>query len=65
MCVFVYQQARAPNSPVIIVGTHYDKLNRSSDRQELSRCLDYITEQYGQLDKAIGKKDGFPQVREA
>jgi len=62
VCACVCSQARAPNSPVIIVGTHYDKLSRS-DKHELARCLNYITNQYGQLDAAIGKKEGFPQVR--
>ena len=54
-------QARAPNSPVIIVGTHYDKLSGRASRRELDRSLAYIRDQYGHVDNV--KKDGFPQVR--
>ena len=54
-------QARAPNSPVIIVGTHLDRVGRSG-KQELTNCRDYIDYNYG---STMARKDGFPQVREA
>ena len=53
-------QARAPNSPVIIVGTHLDKLNRSG-KHEMNRCLEHIYEHYG---STMARKEGFPQVSE-
>ena len=35
-------QARAPNSPVIIVGTHIDKLSTRQLKDECRNCQDYI-----------------------
>ena len=52
------QQARAPHSPVVIVGTHEDKLN-SRSRRELEQAKDYIDKTYGSEGK---RKEGFPQV---
>lgn len=43
VCFKSYVQARAPNSPVLIVGTHFDKMreqypaSRSEDLQQLIR----------------------------
>ena len=35
-------QARAPNSPVIIVATHYDKLSFRQAKEECRECQEYI-----------------------
>ena len=51
-------QARAPHSPVVIVGTHEDKLNSRMHR-ELEQAKEYINKTYGTLEK---RKEGFPQV---
>ena len=55
---FFYTQARAPHSPVVIVGTHEDRLN-SKLRRELEQAKNYINKTYGTLDD---RKEGFPQV---
>ena len=39
-------QARAPNSPVIIVATHYDKLSFRQAKEECRECQDYIGESW-------------------
>lgn len=39
-------QARAPNSPVIIVGTHYDKVKRSQ-RHLVHENVELINQLYG------------------
>ncbi len=57
-CTYYYPQARAPHSPVVIVGTHEDRLN-SRLRRELEQAKDYINKTYGTLEK---RKEGFPQV---
>ena len=51
-------QTRAPHSPVVIVGTHEDKIN-SRTRRELEQAKEYINKMYGTLEK---RKEGFPQV---
>ena len=52
-------QAQAPHAPVIIVGTHLDKVNTRAQKQELSQSLDYIAKTYGSEDH---RREGFPQV---
>ena len=55
-----FPQARAPHSPVIIVGTHLDKLSSKSQKTELTQSLEYIASTYGTDEN---RKEGFPQVR--
>ena len=55
-----FPQARAPHSPVIIVGTHLDKLSSKSQKMELTQSLEYIAATYGTDDK---RREGYPQVR--
>ena len=51
-------QARAPHSPVLIVGTHIDKVSRSQ-RQRLARCVELIGSRYGTTEN---RREGFPQI---
>ena len=55
-----FPQARAPHSPVIIVGTHLDKISSKSQKMELTQSLEYIAATYGTEEK---RREGFPQVR--
>lgn len=47
-------QARAPHSPVIIVGTHLDRLPVQKTRE--------IKEQYKQKIVQLYRKPGYPQI---
>ena len=46
-------QARAPSSPVIIVGTHSDKMISVEQKVELNESLNQITKLYGDCDNQI------------
>ncbi len=53
-------QARAPHSPVLIIGTHIDKINSRSQRTLMQQCYQYIDNRYGTRDT---RREGYPQVR--
>lgn len=46
-------QARAPSSPVIIVGTHSDKITSVEQQAELNESLKQVTKLYGDCDNQI------------
>lgn len=52
MYVNIYQ-ARAPSSPVIIVGTHSDKMTSVEQQAELNESLKQVTKLYGDCDDQI------------
>lgn len=54
-----HTQARAPHSPVIIVGTHLDKITSRAQKMEMNRCIEYIDSTYGSRE---ARREGYPQV---
>ena len=56
---FHLSQARAPHSPVIIVGTHLDQIKSRAQRTEKQQCKNYIESMYGSPAHA---KEGYPQI---
>ncbi|XP_019849257.1 PREDICTED: leucine-rich repeat serine/threonine-protein kinase 1-like [Amphimedon queenslandica] len=54
-------QARAPNSPVIIVGTHYDKVKRSQ-RHLVTENVELINRLYGSGSRLMHRQHGFPTI---
>ena len=52
-------QARAPNAPVLIVGTHLDLLSKA-DRQQIPHFRKNIIQKYGHVD--FKQKPGFPII---
>lgn len=58
--IFCEIQARAPNSPVIIVGTHRDALRKNFPRARLDELGELIERKYIQV--ADPDKLGLPRV---
>lgn len=53
-------QARAPNSPVIIVGTHHDNIGVNISEDEASKLQQYIRERFIAITDS--EKIGLPKV---
>lgn len=53
-------QARAPNSPVIIVGTHYDNVGVKINESEVTALQQYIRERF--IAVSDSEKIGLPKV---
>lgn len=53
-------QARAPNSPVIIVGTHYDNIGSVISEKEAATLQQYIRDRF--IAVADSEKIGLPKV---
>lgn len=53
-------QARAPNSPVIIVGTHYDNVGTNISEADVNSLQQYIRERFIAVTDA--EKIGLPKV---
>ena len=53
-CPIFPPQSRAPSSPVIIVGTHVDKLPPSSAKD--------LKDHYSAMIRAVYEKNGFPSL---
>lgn len=57
---FSLLQARAPNSPVIIVGTHFDAVGESFSAQQAEELQQIIREKFIAIPDA--EKIGLPRV---
>lgn len=53
-------QARAPNSPVIIVGTHHDNVGTNISESEVASLQQYVRERFIAVTDA--EKIGLPKV---
>lgn len=53
-------QARAANSPVIIVGTHYDMVGRTISQKEAKSLQEYIHDRF--INVTDSEKIGLPKV---
>lgn len=53
-------QARAPNSPVIIVGTHHDNIGKNIPEKEVTSLQQYIRDRF--IAVSDSEKIGLPKV---
>ena len=53
VCKYFGCQARAPSSPVIVVGTHSDKMTSMEQQVELNESLKQIIKLYGDCNNQI------------